>query len=788
MATRRKRTETAAPPAPVAFEPTPEQRAAAYDDLTRVDFRTYALRAFEEQHGHPFDEMPFHAELWRFFYDLEYGELLRGAISWPPRFGKSWLAACFLAFTLSKYGACKFIVATYAERLSVIFSASVIQILTLPKLRTLFPLENTTISADASSREYFETLAGGALRACSPGAAVTGLGAGGTAPPDPVTGKRPFQGLLLIDDLLLSDSARSAPDKAKAWQYIVGTLLSRRNGDHVPVVAIGQRLAVDDPLGHLLDGELGGEPFRHLRIEAYDEENEVATWEARKSAKELREMRVAQPWVYETQYQGRPFVQTGALIPTECINQLDKPVSLSSEAKYSLGVDLAGSVGPKADWSVFVLMAFDQGQCHVVRVERFRAPVVEVERRLFDAVMATPLGTVVQLQQDPAVAGKAWAEAIHKLLLPTGREVRSATAFAGGRDGSKATRIMPFAGHCGRGLVSLFPGPWNAEYLSELQQFDAGRWDDQVDATASAFGAANHLLLTDSERKRLEEEQRVREAWSHFGDPDWQAVYEGFNVVRWERSKAWLERQERKELEAGAPERERAAAEAEKARVAALSPEEAAREEGQRRLAAATAARDDARRRLRDAEARDEVQREIARQAAARPGIDPRAKAGIEAMEHMGYTFIVRDPRAVECRQPPNSPPRPWPDSAMSAPWFSSPLGQAACAAYLAARAKPIDPVAVPTGPSDATLTARVELERLEAERMELEQQWGALPADDSDVITFEPDVWSPAPCFLRQMQQEIAESAARDAAEARRARGTIGIVITPRFGLRGLA
>lgn len=774
MATGRKRKpHVTAPPAT-----TPEQRQAALDYLCRTSFPHFAMRLFKERYGFDFDLQPLHEAVWRLYHDIEHGDCLRACCSYPPRFGKTWTASAFVAYTMARYGDCKFIMVSYAERLSTEFSAQVQELLSLPLTQSLFPAEHVTIRNEKSSKELWETTSGNALRVCSPGAAITGFGAGGTAPPDPDTGKRRFQGMILVDDLLLGDNAFSKLEKDKAWNYFSNVVVSRRNSDYVPMLLIGQRLGPDDPLGHALAGELGGDPFRHLCIPAYDEENDCATWESRKSAKELREMRVANPWAYETMYQGRPYQRSGNLIPVETFVLLDRPAQLPEGTRYALGVDLAGSVGPKSDWSVCVLLAFvPDGRVVVVSVDRWRASIADTEERLLRNVLATPPGTVVQLAQDPGVAGKAWNEHLCKRLLPAGREVRSATAFTQGKDGSKAARIAPYSGYVGRGLVDVNPGKWRAEYIAELQQFDQGRFDDQVDATSSAFGAANHLLLSDGERKKLEEDERVKQSWAHFGDPDWQAVHDGLKFVRWERSARWLRRQAQAEYEAGAPAR----AQAEDDRRAALTQEEREREDGVASLVAATRERDAARRALHVCESRDALAREIARQNATRlDNRDERRIAdGIDAMRHAGWTFIVRGERAVECRQPQDGMPKPWPNAALSQVFFASPHGQALAARYLTSPSSfsRDAAVAVDAGPSALTRYAREELARLEAVCAELEAAWGPLPPPEPvESVADMARRTGVSPAYGRKLKEDEAEAARVKAAQARRAPRTMGV------------
>jgi len=54
-------------------------------------------------------------------------------------------------------------------------------------------------------------------------------------------------------------------------------------------------------------------------------------------------------------------------------------------------------------------------------------------------------------------------------------------------DTHKETRAEPFSTQVNGYNVTLVPGAWNAEYISELQYFPSSKYKDQVDASAGAF-------------------------------------------------------------------------------------------------------------------------------------------------------------------------------------------------------------------------------------------------------------------------------------------------------------
>ena len=72
------------------------------------------------------------------------------------------------------------------------------------------------------------------------------------------------------------------------------------------------------------------------------------------------------------------------------------------------------------------------------------------------------------------------------------RRTRSASCagykvFADKVTGSKEVRAEPFAAQVQGGNVWLIAGPWQPQYLDELEQFPSGKFRDQVDASTGAF-------------------------------------------------------------------------------------------------------------------------------------------------------------------------------------------------------------------------------------------------------------------------------------------------------------
>ena len=134
---------------------------------------------------------------------------------------------------------------------------------------------------------------------------------------------------------------------------------------------------------------------------------------------------------------------------------------------------------PDPDWTRGVKMARTKsGQVVVLHVEGLRGSPKRVE----DAIKrcADQDGCTVALWQDPAAAGVA--DIAHMRTVLIGHTVDVVRASK-----DKVTYAGPYSTQAEGGNVVLVRGPWNDEYLDELESFPDGAHDDQVDASSLAF-------------------------------------------------------------------------------------------------------------------------------------------------------------------------------------------------------------------------------------------------------------------------------------------------------------
>lgn len=87
---------------------------------------------------------------------------------------------------------------------------------------------------------------------------------------------------------------------------------------------------------------------------------------------------------------------------------------------------------------------------------------------------------VTRISQDPGQAGKDQAEQYIKLLA-------GFNVVAVRESGDKETRATPLSAQWQAGNVDLLEGPWNEEFIEQLDQFPDSKFKDMVDAVSNAF-------------------------------------------------------------------------------------------------------------------------------------------------------------------------------------------------------------------------------------------------------------------------------------------------------------
>jgi predicted phage terminase large subunit-like protein len=143
------------------------------------------------------------------------------------------------------------------------------------------------------------------------------------------------------------------------------------------------------------------------------------------------------------------------------------------------------------DYTAGVLMAYGKdGNFYILDIVRGRWTSYERDQKIKKTAEADQQawGKVYTWhQQDPGSAGKDSAVATNRLLVDFGGKFETVT-------GSKEDRSDPLESAFQGELINLLKGAWNEPYISESVAFNRGRYDDQVDAAASAFNKLQQMI------------------------------------------------------------------------------------------------------------------------------------------------------------------------------------------------------------------------------------------------------------------------------------------------------
>lgn len=173
----------------------------------------------------------------------------------------------------------------------------------------------------------------------------------------------------------------------------------------------------------------------------------------------------------------------GMYFPRESVEIID--VLPEGVTRMCRGWDLASTVPtpeyPDPDWTATVKIGrMKDGRFVVMDARRFRKKSGDVRLMVKNIASQEGYRTKIELPQDPGQAGKEQAASYVKMLSGLSVSTKPVT-------GSKITRAESFASQWQAGNVVLLRGPWNEEYLSEMENFPEGSHDDYTDASSTAF-------------------------------------------------------------------------------------------------------------------------------------------------------------------------------------------------------------------------------------------------------------------------------------------------------------
>ena len=415
---------------------------------------------FKENTGNKFEVAPFHIELAQTLEKVSKGEINRLIINIPPRYGKTEIAVkMYIAWSLAKNPAAKFIHLSYSDALALDNSSQTREYITGDAYQSLWPLQ---LKKDSQSQKKWYTTAGGGVYATASGGAITGFGAGSG-------------GAIIIDDPLKPDDAVSDVKRSFINNRYNTTIRSRVNSRDVPIIVIMQRLHEDDLSGYLLDGG-SGENWHHLKLSAIDENNN-ALWPSKHSFDELEAIRQADRYTFSGQYMQDPAPQEGGEWRKDWFNVINK-AELPANVNWEMFIDGAYTKDTRNDPTGIQISGKSGDNLYILKsIDKY---LEMPELKAFIESFIKSCGVhVQQILVEPKASGKSLVQLLRRETNFNVSELK--TDFVRFSKIERARASSPFLEG---GRVYLVKDNWNDAYLQQVSTFPNAKHDEHIDVTS----------------------------------------------------------------------------------------------------------------------------------------------------------------------------------------------------------------------------------------------------------------------------------------------------------------
>lgn len=408
------------------------------------------------------------------------GEGERLLVTVPPRHLKSFIVSiCLPAWLLGRDPRLQIIVASYASLLGEEHSRDFRRLIESQWYRSLFP--HLRVASGGNRASQTVTTRGGGRLAVGRGGSVTGFGCD----------------VLIVDDLLKADEARSPSERENAIEFYTGSLLSRFNDpQRGSVIIIQQRLHEDDLAGHVLSR--GG--FDHMNLPSISVEAgafdlgfgrthrrevgdllDAARFPQEALDQKRREMG---SFLFSAQYQQNPTPPGGGRNRWEWFETYEGPIELEQYERVYQSWDTAWEAGPSNDYSVCLTFGYRAGKWDLMHVLRQRLEytdllnAIEAQQELYGAdtvIIERSNGITGMVEQLKQRSGRSH---IWRTIRPVG---------------NKEFRMISQTGWLEDGMIRMpSEAPWLADFRHEYLGFPNTKYDDQVDALSQFIKYVKH--------------------------------------------------------------------------------------------------------------------------------------------------------------------------------------------------------------------------------------------------------------------------------------------------------
>ena len=452
----------------------PSLSLVEYDAITRLDFWTFVQRVFVELNGEPFADN-WHIQLLCAEVDrIRTQSNTRLAIALPPRSLKSIMVSVALPAWLLGHDPCLEIVcASYGQELADELSTQCRRVMLAPWYGRLFP--GTRL--DRQAMGHLVTTARGKRYATSVGGTLTGMGAD----------------VIIVDDPMKPDEARSDSERGKANDWARHTLFTRLNNKSDDrIIVVQQRLHEDDMIGHVVEQAR----FELLSFPAIAQEDEMhvirtpfgafthcrkegeALHPERESLEVLEKQRTLMGTeFFSAQYLQSPSPPGGGIVKIGWFKGYE-PSQSPDFVRIVQSWDCASKLGQTNDYSVCTTWGITSGK-DVFLIDVFRKRLEYPDLKRVVCEMAVHHCATVVLIED-TVAGTPLIQDLRRENIAKIEPIKPTR--------TKAARMEVQTPMIERGKVYIpHRAHWRDDYLQELALFPRGKFDDQVDSTSQAL-------------------------------------------------------------------------------------------------------------------------------------------------------------------------------------------------------------------------------------------------------------------------------------------------------------
>ena len=449
--------------------------ARKFEALLRADFRPFLEKVFTTLSPGQVFVPTWHLEAiaWQ-LERVRRGEIRRLIINLPPRSLKSIMASvAFPAFVLGHDPSQRLVCVSYSGDLAKKHSNDFRAVIESPWYKSAFP--ETRVGTLKNSESEIEFTARGSRLATSVGGTLTGRGGG----------------IIIIDDPLKPDDARSEPQRSRANQWFTNTLLSRLDDKRTgAIVVVMQRVHMDDLTGFLLSQS---DEWEVLSLPAIAEFEEIIPLgngcthrrefgEALSPEREpLHVLEALKLQIgsddFSAQYQQAPTPPGGAMVKCHWVKRYQELPPKSEQYLTLQSWDTASKGGPDNDWSVCTTWI-------VTRDKRWY--LIDVWRRRVDYPALKAAVETLAKQFDVSRVLVEDAGAGTSLVQEMRGRVSGIIAVK--PTGDKESRMAVASAKFEAGQVFLPErAPWLPDLDAELFAFPGSRHDDQCDSISQAL-------------------------------------------------------------------------------------------------------------------------------------------------------------------------------------------------------------------------------------------------------------------------------------------------------------